>query len=298
MADRIHGVAVDAGSGLAASLRDARGATADSNDPVTFKRAVLEELGQGATTVLLDAKFGPGLLQSYPEGCARMLAYEADVYKISNADRITILPDDLSLEVFPDLGVEQLKFFMYYAPDDDPDLNARKHRIVEEIGARCRAVGVKFLMEPLVYHRTLEPGSRAYAEVKPDLVTRATETFAADRFQVDVLKVEVPVDLAFVEGFGEPHMSRAQALDAFSRAAEPADGKDLVYLSAGVAFEAFEASLELANEAGVDFSGFMCGRALWSDAVSIFGDAGETRLRAWLRDTGLYRLRRLIKAAA
>ena len=119
MADRIHGVAVDAGSGLAASLRDARGAAADSNDPVTFKRAVLEELGQGATTVLLDAKFGPGLLQSYPEGCARMLAYEADVYKISNADRITILPDDLSLEVFPDLGVEQLKFFMYYAPDDD-----------------------------------------------------------------------------------------------------------------------------------------------------------------------------------
>lgn len=296
MPDLIHGVAVDAGSGLAATLRDARGDQAHSSDAQVFKRAVLEELGPDATTVLLDAHYGPGLLPYYPATCAKMLAFEADVYRISDEDRITVLPDHLSIEDFPELGIWQLKFFMYYAPDDDPALNARKHAIVEDIGARCRATGVRYLMEPLVYHPTLSPGSAAYAAIKPDLVTRATATFADDRFQVDVLKVEVPVDLAFVEGYGDPQMSRAEALQAFSRAAEPAQGKGLVYLSAGVAFEAFEASLKLAREAGVDFSGFMCGRALWSDAIAVFGQSGETSLRSWLRETGAERLRRLIRA--
>ena len=296
MPDAIHGVAVDAGSGLAASIRDARGKNADSGDAQLFKQAVLEELGPHATTVLLDAQYGPALLQAYPTGCEKMLAYEADVYRISDEDRITVEPDHLSIEDFPSLGIGQLKFFMYYAPDDDPALNARKHAIVETIGERCRAAGVRYLMEPLVYHPTLSAGSAAYAAIKPDLVTRATAVFAEERFKVDVLKVEVPVDLAFVEGYGEPNMTRGQALDAFSKAAEPAQGMDLVYLSAGVSFEAFEASLLLAGEAGVAFSGFMCGRALWSDAIPIFGQSGEASLRAWLGDTGTARLERLIQA--
>lgn len=296
MADAIHGVAVDAGSGLAASLREVRGKEARDDDLISFKRAVLETLGPGASTVLLDADCGVGLLGDYPANCAPMLAFEADVYHISGADRITVLPDTLTVEGYPQLGIPQLKFFMYYAPDDDPALNARKQDIVEDIGKRCRAAGVRYLMEPLVYHPTVAPGSAAYAALKPDLVTRATAAFADPKFNVDVLKVEVPVDLAFVEGFGAPDMSRAQALDAFKSASEAANGIDLVYLSAGVAFEAFEASLQMAGEAGVEFAGFMCGRAIWSDAVGIFGEQGDAGLRAWLEDTGRARLARLIKA--
>lgn len=296
MPGAIHGVAVDAGSGLAAGIAKARGAHAKEGDLLTFKRAVVETLGPGASTVLVDAACGRDLLGSFPEGCAPMLAYEADVYHISDDDRITVLPDNLAVEDYPSLGVKQLKFFMYYAPDDDPALNARKQDLVADIGTRCQAAGVQYLMEPLVYHPTLAPGTAAYAAAKPDLVRRATEVFTGPRFKVDVLKVEVPVDLAFVEGFGAADMSRNDALEAFRRAAAPAEGKGLVYLSAGVAFEAFEASLEMANEAGVSFDGFMCGRAIWSDAVAIFGTDGEAGLRDWLADVGRARLTRLVNA--
>lgn len=291
-----HGVAVDAGSGLAANLRNARGEDARDDDLLTFKRAVLETLGPDASTVLVDATCGPNLLDHYPDGCARMVAFEADVYHISDADRITVLPDTFAVEDYPSMGVNLLKFFMYYAPDDDPDLNARKQDLVADIGARCKAVGVRFLMEPLVYHPTLKPGTHTYAAVKPDLVTRATQVFAQDRFQADVLKVEVPVDLDFVEGFGAPVMSLIEAQEAFRTAAAAAGDIDLVYLSAGVTFERFEASLSMAREAGVRFAGFMCGRAIWSDAVDIFGSGGETALRAWLQDVGRKRLRRLVEA--
>ena len=292
----IHGVAVDAGSGLEATLRDARGSQSRSTDLKTFKRHVLMALGPSATTVLVDAHYGPDLLADYPAGCAPMLAFEADVYQISDADRMTVLPKNLRVADYSELGVRLLKFFMYYAPDDQPDINQRKQDCVARIGEACEAHGLQFLMEPLIYAPDSSPGSAEFALQKPDLVRRATETFADRRFKASVLKVEVPVDLAFVTGFGDGVMSRDQALDAFGSAAEAAGDVPLVYLSAGVPFDWFQASLEMALEAGVDFAGFMCGRAIWSDAIEYFGHAGEDGLRDWLSSIGRSRLLQLISA--
>ncbi|MEP3276746.1 MAG: tagatose 1,6-diphosphate aldolase [Stappiaceae bacterium] len=294
MKNAIHGVAVDAGSGLEAAIRTARGNRSMDGDLLTFKRTVLEVLGTEASTVLVDAACGADLIDHYPDDCAPMLAYEADVYHISDEDRITVLPENLSYADYGSLGVSQLKFFMYYAPDDDPALNARKQEVVAAVGQGCRDHNLRYLMEPLVYHPDVPSGTAEYAALKPDLVRRSTEIFADEKFQADVLKVEIPVDLNFVEGFGEPLMSRKAALNAFRDAAAPANGHDLVYLSAGVAFEWFEASLKMAQEAGVSFNGFMCGRAIWADSVEIFGNAGETGLREWLAETGRARLNRLI----
>ncbi len=290
----IHGVAVDAGSGLEAAIRKARGGNSTGSDLLTFKRAVLEVLGTDASTVLVDAACGSDLVNHYPDNCAPMIAYEADVYHISDDDRITVLPDTLSYADYGPLGVSQLKFFMYYAPDDDAALNARKQALVATVGQGCRENDLRYLMEPLVYHPTVEPGTAEYAALKPDLVRRSTQVFADPKFQADVLKVEIPVDLNFVEGFGEPLMTRQAALQAFRDAAEPAAEHELVYLSAGVAFEWFEASLQMAREAGVCFNGFMCGRAIWADSIEVFGKSGETGLRDWLAGTGRTRLRRLI----
>ncbi|MEM8915546.1 MAG: tagatose 1,6-diphosphate aldolase [Pseudomonadota bacterium] len=292
----IHGVAVDAGSGLEAAIRKARGKDTQPDDWLTFKRAVLTVLGPHATTVLVDATCGPDLLSHYPTGCERMMAFEADVYRISDEDRITVLPDNLSISDYPDFGVRLLKFFMYFDPDDPDDLNARKQDLVAGIGRLCVANDVRFLMEPLLFSRTSEQGTLAYARRKPELVRRATEAFAKPRFSIDVLKVEIPVDLNFVDGFGESILSRQETLEAFRNAAAAAGDTPLVYLSAGVSFDRFEASLELAGEAGVTFAGFMCGRAIWSDAVEVFGREGETGLRDWLSDVGIDRLKKLIAA--
>ncbi|MEP6067302.1 MAG: hypothetical protein ABJ246_15795, partial [Paracoccaceae bacterium] len=136
MANKIHGVAIDAGSGLEASIKDARQDRATPEDLLIFKRAVLETLGPYASTVLLDANCGPDLLGNYPAGCDRMLAFEADVYHISNDDRITVLPDNFTVADYPSMGVQQLKFFIYYAPDDDAALNERKHELVADVGQR------------------------------------------------------------------------------------------------------------------------------------------------------------------
>ena len=295
----VFGVAVDQGSGLEAAIREARGADARDDDLPTFKRIVVETLSPEATTMLVDATYGRDLLESYAPSCTRMLAFEADVYRISDEDRITALPEGLSVSDFPDLGAQVLKFFLYYGPNDPPGLNARKADLVEDIGRRCRASGVTFLFEPIVYDRALPDGMSAdFALAKPELVRAVTATFADPKFGVDILKVEIPVNFDFVEGFGTGAMSRSEAQAAFAAAADAAGDIPLLYLSAGVTFERFRDALAFSREAGVEPLGFMCGRAIWSDAIGIYGADGPAAMTRWMRSTGRERLARLKEAIA
>ena len=293
----IHGVAVDQGSGLAAALREARGADARDDDLYLFKRIVAEVLSEDATTLLVDAQYGRDLLPFIKSSCVPMLAFEADVYRIANDDRITVLPDNLRISDYPGLGVGVLKFFLYYGPDDSAEINDRKHELVRDIGAQCHANGVTFLFEPIVYDRGIpNAASPEFAARKPDLVERATRRFAAAEFGIDILKVELPVNLNYVEGHGAALMSRAEAEAAFARAAAAAGDIPLLYLSAGITFAQFEAGLRLARSAGADFAGFMCGRAIWNDAVGVFGSGGPAAAEQWMRDEGRRRFGRLAEA--
>ena len=295
----IHGVAIDQGSGLGAALRRERGDAAHEDDLFLFKQLVVRTMSREATTVLVDAHYGRELLSEIQSPCLPMLAYEADVYRISDDDRITVLPDNLKVSDYPGLNVGVLKFFLYYAPNDDDAINDRKHDLVRRIGAECREQGVSFLFEPLVYDRTIaDSSSPEFADIKPELVERTTRCFARAEFNIDLLKVELPVNLSYVEGIGSGRMSGDEAEAIFRRAAEAAGDLPLLYLSAGVSFEQFEAGLKMARAAGVNMAGFMCGRAIWSDAIGVFGARGPEAAEVWMADEGLKRLRRLGKALA
>ena len=292
--NKVFGIAIDAGSGLKQALKDARKAFYQENDLETFKKLIITSLGQYATTILIDSEFGPHLISRYPKQCSPMMAFEADVYHISDEDRITKLPDNIKVSDFSRLGYKVLKFFMYYAPNDNIEINEQKQKIIENIGKECVKNNISFLMEPLVYDPIKRPGSLDYAYLKPQLVENATKTFSNPKFNINYLKVEVPVDLSFVEGFGDPIIKQKEAIKSFKDASIAASGIPLLYLSAGVSFEWFKASLKMAIKAEVDYSGFMCGRAIWSEAIKVFGEQGEEGLKSWLNTTGQNRLNELI----
>jgi tagatose 1,6-diphosphate aldolase len=116
------------------------------------------------------------------------------------------------------------------------------------------------------------------------------EEFSKPQYGVDVLKVEVPVNMAFVKGArsskGESVYSREEAKEHFRRAASMAK-KPFIYLSAGVSNETFTETLDLASETGVNFSGVLCGRATWKDAIPVYGKHGVKALEDWLNDQGV-----------
>jgi tagatose 1,6-diphosphate aldolase len=122
---------------------------------------------------------------------------------------------------------------------------------------------------------------------------------------VDVLKVEVPVNMRYVEGArantdGQMAYTREEAKALF-RSAAAASRIPFIYLSAGVTDEVFRETLQLAAEAGTPFSGVLCGRATWQDGIPIYAKEGEAALRHWLETRGVENVQALnavLKGAA
>jgi tagatose 1,6-diphosphate aldolase len=116
------------------------------------------------------------------------------------------------------------------------------------------------------------------------------EEFSRPQYAVDVLKVEVPVNMAFVKGTrsckGESAYTRDEAKEHFRKAASVAK-KPFIYLSAGVSNDTFTETLDLASETGVNFSGVLCGRATWKDGIPVYGKQGVKALEDWLADQGV-----------
>src|SRR5437899_5577949 len=129
-----------------------------------------------------------------------------------------------------------------------------------------------------------------FAKKKPEAVIGSMRELTKDRYGVDVMKVEVPINMKFVEGTrasgGTKVYSKQEAKDAFRRAADAAT-KPFIYLSAGVSNSEFTEALELAAEAGTRFSGVLCGRATWKDGIPIYGKQGPDAFRKWLETEGV-----------
>ena len=124
--------------------------------------------------------------------------------------------------------------------------------------------------------------------------------FTKDRYGVDVLKVEMPINMKFVEGAksyaGQKAYSKQEAMNHFREAAHVAT-KPFIYLSAGVSNAEFTESLELAAESGVKFNGVLCGRATWKDGIPIYAKQGADAFRKWLQDQGVKNINNVNAAA-
>ena len=192
--------------------------------------------------------------------------------------RLPDLLDEWSVRRLVEAGANAIKILLYYNPDDDARINTIKQAFIERVGAECIAYDIPFFLEPLAYNDALgdEKGPE-FAKSKPELVMRYMEEFAKPKYGVDVLKVEVPVNMTYVEGtqaFGGTKVySRNEAMLLFREAASVST-KPFIYLSAGVTDAVFRETLQLANEADVNYSGVLCGRATWQDGIPVYAQRG------------------------
>src|SRR6202140_465301 len=254
-----------------------------------FKEAVSRILTPHATAILLDPEFGLSAAKVRSKNAGLLLAYEKSGYDNTQPGRLPDLLDHYSVRRIVAAGADCVKILLYYAPADKPEINETKHAWVERIGGECAAADVPFFLEFVGYEEGADEKGIEFARKKPDIVTRSMEEFSKPQYGVDILKVEVPVNMAFVKGArackGEAAYSRDEAKEHFRRAASVAK-KPFIYLSAGVSNETFNEALELAAEAGTNFSGVLCGRATWKDAIPVYGKQGLKAFEEWLPKQG------------
>jgi tagatose 1,6-diphosphate aldolase len=289
----IAALAVDHRGNLLQAIADARGehGTASTEDMQIFKTTVTQVLTPHASAILLDPVYGLSALTHRAPDTGIMLAYEMSGYDSSTPGRLPDLLPQWSVRRLAEAGAQAIKILLFYNPFDDAGINAIKQAYIERIGAECAALDVPFFLEPLVYDETVgNERGLAFAHKRPHYITRTMEEFSRPRYGVDVLKVELPVNPAFVGGIrastgNEVAYTRQEAIEHFRLSAD-ATSKPLIYLSGGTTDAVFCEMLELAAEASVRFSGVLCGRATWQKGIAIYANDGVAALSQWLYEEG------------
>lgn len=293
----IAALALDQRGSLERSVTAAMGHPVTEAELVEFKTTVAEVLGPFASSLLLDPQYGLGAVAHRAPGTGVLLAYETSGYDKTVKGRFPGLLSDWSVRQLIEAGADGIKIVLYYDPDDERTINAAKHAFVERVGAECRAGDVAFFLEPVTYADGLDTDGPEYARLKPGKVTRSMEEFSRPEYGADILKVEIPINPRYLKGApgtsaGESVYTHAEAIAHF-RTAAAAARLPFIYLSAGVKDDVFRAMLELAAEAGVPYSGVLCGRATWQGGIESYAGGGVKALRGWLEDRGVRNIQAL-----
>ncbi|HXY04074.1 MAG TPA: tagatose 1,6-diphosphate aldolase [Terriglobales bacterium] len=286
----IAAAAMDQRGSLQKSLAKEKGSAVTDAMMEEFKSLVTEVLTPHASAILLDPEWGLPASKRRAKNAGLLLAYEKTGYDKTGPGRLPDLLDNWSARRLKEAGADCVKILLYYTPFDPQDVNDRKHAWVERIGDECRANDISFFLEFVGYEEGGDEKGLDFAKKKPQVVMESMKEFSKDRYGVDVLKVEVPVNMKFVEGAkcyaGQKAYSKNEAMDLFRKAAAVAK-KPFIYLSAGVSNAEFTESLELAAEAGVKFNGVLCGRATWKDGIPVYAKQGADAFRKWLQSEGV-----------
>lgn len=288
--DIIGALAIDQRGSLKKMLASGAHAVSGNEALIEFKQLISSQLTPYATSILLDPEFGVPATKLRAAECGLIVAYEKTGYDATTEGRLPDLLPNWSVKRMKELGADAVKVLIYYDVDDKPEINDIKQAWVERVGSECVAEDIPYFLEILTYDRKRASVVDVdYAKVKPHKVNEAMKLFSDPRYNVDVLKVEVPVNMNFVEGFTkggvEPVYSLAEAKTFFK---EQSDATHLpfIFLSAGVSTELFQKTLKVAHEARSQFNGVLCGRATWKDAVTVFADQGTDAAKAWLDEAG------------
>jgi tagatose 1,6-diphosphate aldolase len=286
----IAAAAMDQRGSLQKALAKEKGGEVTDAMMQEFKSLVTEVLTPHATAILLDPEWGLPASKRRAKNAGLLLAYEKTGYDKTGPGRLPDLLDHWSARRLKEAGGDCVKILLYYTPFDPKDVNDKKHAWVERIGDECRAHDIPFFLEFVGYEEGADEKGFDYAKKKPEIVIESMREFSKDRYGVEILKVEVPVNMKFVEGAkvyaGKTAHSKKEAMDLFRKAASVAR-KPFIYLSAGVSNAEFTEGLELAAEAGVKFNGVLCGRATWKDGIPVFAKQGAEGFRKWLQSEGV-----------
>jgi len=286
----IAAAAMDQRGSLQKSLAKEKGAAISDEMMEEFKILVTEVLTPHASAILLDPEWGLPASKRRAKNSGLLLAYEKTGYDKTGPGRLGDLLNHWSVRRLKEAGADCIKILLYYTPFDPKDVNDQKHAWVERLGDECRANDIPFFLEFVTYEEGVDEKGFDFSKKKPQAVIGSMREFTKDRYGVDVMKVEVPINMKYVEGTkcykGEKAYTKQEAMKLFLDASAVAT-KPFIFLSAGVSNAEFTESLELAAESGVKFNGVLCGRATWKDGIPIYAKQGAGAFRKWLDTEGV-----------
>lgn len=252
----------------------------------TFKVLVSKYLTKYASSILLDSELGWKAAEARDKNAGLLVAYEKTGYDKTVPGRYPDLVENVSVQRLKANGADAVKVLLYIDIDEDRAVNDVKEAFIERIASECKAEDIPFFLE-LVSYDAKVTDEKEYAKLKPRKVIEAMKLYSQERFGVDVLKVEVPVNMKYVEGFAENEvLYTKEEAAAFYKEQSDATSLPFIFLSAGVSAQLFQDTLRFAKESGSTFNGVLCGRATWAGATKAYQEGGESATIKWLETIG------------
>lgn len=252
----------------------------------TFKVLVSKYLTKYASSILLDPELGWKAAEARDKNAGLLVAYEKTGYDKTVPGRYPDLVENVSVKRLKANGADAVKVLLYIDIDEARAVNDVKEAFIERIASECKAEDMPFFLE-LVSYDAKVTDEKEYAKLKPLKVIEAMKLYSQERFGVDVLKVEVPVNMKYVEGFAENEvLYTKEEAAAFYKEQSDATSLPFIFLSAGVSAQLFQDTLRFAKESGSTFNGVLCGRATWAGATKAYQEGGEATTIKWLETVG------------
>lgn len=252
----------------------------------TFKVLISKYLTKYASSILLDPELGWKAAEARDKNAGLLVAYEKTGYDKAVSGRYPDLVENVSVQRLKANGADAVKVLLYIDIDEDRAVNDVKEAFIERIASECKAEDIPFFLE-LVSYDAKVTDEKEYAKLKPRKVIEAMKLYSQERFGVDVLKVEVPVNMKYVEGFAENEvLYTKEEAAAFYKEQSDATSLPFIFLSAGVSAQLFQDTLRFAKESGSTFNGVLCGRATWAGATKAYQEGGESATIKWLETIG------------
>lgn len=299
----IGALAIDQRGALKKMIERVKGSEANEAEIIEFKEIVSSQLTKYASSILLDPEYGLPAADARASTAGLLLAYEKTGYDTSTPGRLPDLLSTWSVKRLKETGADACKFLLYYDVDEPEEINNQKRAFIERIGSECKAENLPFFLELLSYDATIsDTNSKEYALKKPYKVIGMMKEFSDPRYGVDVLKVEVPVNMNYVEGYstGDVVYTKEEAAKLFKEQSEVTN-LPFIFLSAGVTAELFQETLRFASESESTFNGVLCGRATWAKGVQIYVEDGQEAARKWFGTQGrenIEELNKVLKSTA
>lgn len=264
-------VALDQRESLRTMLAEVLGGPVGDERLVRFKLAAVATLGPHASGLLIDRRYGYRRVvdeRLLPEGCGLILAADA----LTQQPGGPVEETDLDLEVSPTqaaaAGVAALKLLLIWRRDEH---RGRRLALARRFVAGCAAAGLASVLEPVVRATAAERHAGTF-DLNRAILAAAGEL---GQLRPSLYKAQVP-------GLGQ-HDDETTA--RVCRELTDLLPVPWVVLSQGVPMHAFPRAVEIACRSGA--SGFLAGRAVWSDCLT-GGDPAPL-----LRQRALPRLHRL-----
>src|SRR5579875_72664 len=221
-------------------------------------------LSPHSTAVLLDPQYGApqavaaGVLDPH---VGLIVTLEGDTPRRVGEGIITQIAEGWSVEKIQRMGGDAVKLLVRYRPDL-PEAAEENRAVIQQVSEECRRHDIPFVLETVAYARSGQ-SKEDFAREKPQLVIETARELS--RF-CDLYKAEFPDDLSYE--------TDPAVLDQHCRELDQATAVPWVILSAGADIGPFSRMVEIACRNGA--SGFLAGRAIWKDFVSI-ADPAERR---------------------